>query len=68
MMNANFDFTGIIDAMMNAELLKNKEAAPLTILLNKYGIRGIKAMEFLLELVAIFGEKENNNAVDNTNG
>lgn len=67
-MNANFDFTGIVDAYLNAELLKNKEAAPLTTLLNKYGIKGTKAMEFMLELVAIFGEGENHNAVDNTNG
>lgn len=63
----NVNFTGIIDAMINAELLKNEEAAPLIKLLNKYGIRGTKAMEFALELIAIFGEKENGNAVDSTN-
>lgn len=62
------NFSGIVDEMLNMNMLKNKDTAPFVALLNKYGIRGVKAMEFILEFGEVAKEMGNNNAVDNTNG
>ena len=64
----NIDLTGFVDAHINNELLKHKDIAPLVNLLNKYGIKGTKAMEFLMELNVVGNAMGGHNAVDNTDG
>lgn len=63
----NVDYTDMVDEMLNLSLLKHKEAAPIVKLLNKYGIKGARAISFIMEMNEIGKEMGQNNEVDNTN-
>lgn len=52
-MNFSFDFNKILGNRIEAELLKNKKAKPLVLMLKKYGIEGVRAMEFIADLATV---------------
>ena len=45
----NFDFLEFMNVQFEYQLSKNAEIQPLLKVLRKYGIRGLKAIEFLAE-------------------
>lgn len=52
-MDISYDFTKMLDAKIESELLKEKKSRPLIQLAMKYGIRGIKLLEFITELATV---------------
>lgn len=56
-----FDLTTILGLYINNKMLKDKRSVPMVKLLNKYGIYGIKAANFMLELVEVLKEMGENN-------
>jgi hypothetical protein len=51
-MQCDFDFNAILQQYINQQL-KDSEAKPFVELANKYGICGIKAMEFMADLATV---------------
>lgn len=54
------DYGNLMEVMFNAEMLKNKEFAPVLKVLNKYGLFGTKAMSFLSEFSEVVEEWNKN--------
>ena len=52
-MNFSFDFNKILNAKIESELLKNKQARPLVALAKKYGIEGMQIMSFIADLATV---------------
>ena len=52
-MSLKFDFNAILGNKIEVELLKNKKARPLVLMLKKYGIEGLRAMEFIADLATV---------------
>lgn len=52
-MNINFDFNRILGNRIESELLKNNKAKPLVLMLKKYDIEGVRAMEFIADLATV---------------
>lgn len=55
-MKIEFDFKKIINEKINSEMMKEKESAPIVKLLNKYGIYGVDAMAFIMEMGEVVKE------------
>lgn len=52
-MNFFFDHKKIMNAKIEQELLKNERSRPLVELAKKYGIEGLRIMEFMADLATV---------------